>query len=171
VPSKPVRNPSGLARVAETLASLIPGYSGYKSRELAREDDRAVRDAVVRRLSIVVGRVERALAACIRALPSEHVEDADRALRALKREGDRIRFAPQGYTSLFGRRETGARELNALLALDAGLWAAIEELDRVAAAWEEDVRVGGASWPAEALRSAVFELEDALDERESYLRS
>jgi hypothetical protein len=171
VPGKPVRNPSGLARVAETLASLIPGYSGYKSRELAREDDKAVRDAVVRRLSIVVGRVERALGTVIRALPPEHVEDADRAIRAMKREGDRIRFAPQGYTSLFGRKQTGVRELNALVGLDAGLWAAIEELDRVAAAWEDEVRKGETSWPKEALRNAVFDLEDALDERESYLRS
>jgi hypothetical protein len=140
VPSKPVRNPSGLARVAETLSSLIPGYTGYKARERLREDDRALRDAVVRRLSIVTGRVERALGACIRALPPGDVEEADRAIRALKREGDRIRFAPQGYTSLLGRRQTGRHELGTLLALDAGLWAAVEELDQVAATWEEDAQ-------------------------------
>ncbi len=168
---EPVLDPSGLARAAQRLASLIPGYSGYKERERLREEDRAVRDAVVRQLGLTLGRMERALAGCIRELAPKEVEAADRALRGLGRDRDRVRFAPAGYTSLFARRKIEKHELEGLLALDAGLWAALEELDRLAGAWDEEVRNGERRWPGRRLEDAVLELEDVLDERESFLRS
>jgi hypothetical protein len=164
-------DPSGLARAAERLASLIPGYSGYKSRERLREEDRAVRDAVTRSLGIAMGRMERALTSCIRSLPPSDVEEADRILRALGRHRDRIRFAPAGYASLFSRRRIQTPELQHLLALDAGLWSVLEELDRVASEWDEGSRNGETEWPGTKLKDTVIELEEVLDERESYLRS
>jgi hypothetical protein len=167
----PVLDPSNLARAAERLASLIPGYTGYKERERLREEDRAVRDAVVRQLGLVLGRLERALSSSIRLLSPSEVEEADKVLRGLGRHRDRIRFAPAGYTSLFARRKVQKHELEGLLALDTGLWAALEELDRVAAEWDLATRHGESSWPSANVKQAMQELEDVLDERESYLRS
>ena len=126
---------------------------------------------MARRLGIVVGRLERALSLCIRELPANHVEDADRALRALKQQRDRIRFAPAGYSSLFARKKIQTLELESLLSLDASLWAALEELDQVAAGWEERVKKGEMNWPGDEVKAVVFELEDTLDDRESFLRS
>ncbi len=168
---EPVLDPSGLARAAERLATLIPGYSGYKERERLREEDRAVREAVVRSLGITVGRLERALSGCIRALPGKDVESADRILRTLNRTRDRIRFAPTGYASLFARKQIGAHELEGILALDAQLWGALEELDRLAAEWDAGVRSGDTSWPGDALTHVMTEFEDTVDERESLVRS
>ncbi len=167
----PVLDPSNLARAAERLASLIPGYTGYKERERLREEDRAVRDAVVRQLGLVLGRLERALSASIRLLAPAEVEEADKVLRGLGRHRDRIRFAPAGYSSLFARRKIQKHELEGLLALDTALWASLEELDRVAAEWDLATRHGETSWPAANVKQALQELEDVLDERESYLRS
>jgi hypothetical protein len=167
----PVLDPSGLARAAERLASLVPGYNGYKSRERLREEDRAVREAVTRQLGIIMGRLERALQTCIRSLASPDVEAADKLLRSLGRDRDRIRFAPAGYSSLFSRKKIQDQELQNLVALDAGLWSVLEELDRIAGAWDEDSRDGGTEWPSNQLRDVVIELEEVLDERESYLRS
>lgn len=167
----PVLDPSSLARAAERLASLVPGYSGYKSRERLREEDRAVREAVTRQLGIIMGRLERALKTCIRSLAPSDVEAADRILRALGRDRDRIRFAPAGYSSLFSRKQIQDQELQNLVAMDAGLWSLLEELDRIAGGWDEDSRDGGTGWPSDQLRDVVIELEEVLDERESYLRS
>jgi hypothetical protein len=99
------------------------------------------------------------------------VEAVDKLLRSLGRDRDRIRFAPAGFSSLFSRKKIQDQELQNLVALDAGLWAVLEELDRVAGAWDEDTRAGGTEWPSDQLRDAVIELEEVLDERESYLRS
>lgn len=167
----PVLDPSNLARAAERLGTLIPGYTGYKERERLRDEDRALREEVVRQLGLVMGRIERGLAACIRRLSPAEVEEADGILRALGRHRDRIRFAPAGYASLFARRKIERMELEGLLALDTALWAALEELDRVAAEWDLSTRHGESHWPSANVKDALRELEDVLDERESYLRS
>ena len=44
-------------------------------------------------------------------------------------------------------------------------------LDRVAAEWDLATRHGETSWPSANVKQAMQELEDVLDERESYLRS
>lgn len=167
----PVMDPSGLARAVERLASVVPGYTGYKKRERLREEDRAVREAVTRQLGIVLGRLERALKHCIRRLAPADVEEADIIFRALGRHRDRIHFAPSGYASIFSRKSIETRELEGLLALDAGLWALVEELDRLAAEWDEESREGSDAWPGHRLHDAVLELEEVIDERESTLRS
>lgn len=167
----PMLDPSGLARAAERLATLVPGYTGYKKRELLREEDRAVREAVVRQLGLILGRLERALRVCIRAMPAKDVEQADGILRGLSRHRDRIRFAPAGYASLFARKKIQSRELQNLLALDAGMWASLEELDRIAGTWDQESRDGESAWPGSRLRDAMYDLEEVLDERESFLRS
>lgn len=171
MPHEPVLDPSGLARAVERLAAIVPGYSGYKQRERLREEDRAVRDAVVRQLGLSLGRLERALSTSIRALPPESVEEADRAMRGLHRQRDRIHFAPLGYSSLFARKKIQARELETLLSMDSQLWAALEALDRVAAEWDERARAGDSAWPGREILNALRELEDVLDQRESFLRS
>lgn len=171
MPHEPVLDPSGLARAVERLAAIIPGYSGYKQRERLRDEDRAVRDAVARQLGLTLGRIERALSVSIRAMDPVNVEEADRVLRGLHRQRDRIHFAPLGYTSLFARKKVQARELETLLALDTQLWAALDGIDRAAAEWDQQARAGDSAWPGRRLLDGLQELEDVLDERESFLRS
>ena len=130
-----------------------------------------MRDAVVRQLGLTLGRFERALSVSIRAMPPESVEEADRVLRGLHRQRDRIRFAPLGYTSLFARKKVQSRELETLLALDTQLWAALDGIDRAAAEWDQQARAGDSAWPGRLLLDGLQELEDVLDERESFLRS
>ena len=171
MPRQPILDPSGLARATERLSSVVPGYSGYKARERAREEDRALRESVSRQLGIVVGRLERALSCAVRMLPPDDVEQAGALLRMLGRHRDRVRFAPAGYASLFSRRKIGLAELEGLISMDAGLWSVLEELDRLAAAWDEGARRGRPEWPREAIRDSVIALEERIEERENYLRS
>jgi hypothetical protein len=167
----PILDPSGAARALERLLGVVPGYTGYKARERLREEDRAIREAVARQLGVVVGRLERALALSVRALPAHDVEAASRALRALGRQRDRIRFAPAGYSSLFSRRQIRREDLDTLRVLDGSAWVVLEALDRIAATWDEEARRSRHAWPGEDVDRAVAELEDLLDERESLLRS
>ena len=171
MPRQPILDPSRLARATERLCSLVPGYSGYKSRERAREEDRTLRETVSRQLGVIVGRMERALSYSIRDLPPEDVEQAGALLRVIGRHRDRVRFAPAGYTSLFARKKIQLAEIESLVALDAGLWSGLEEMDRLAAAWDEGARRGRPEWPREAIRDAVISLEERIEERENYLRS
>lgn len=171
MPRQPILDPGGLARATERLASLVPGYSGYKTRERVREEDRALRETVSRQMGLTVGRLERALTHSVRRLPPEDVEQAGVLLRMLGRHRDRIRFAPAGYASLFGRKKIQLAELDSLISMDAGLWSVLEELDRLAAAWDENARRDRPEWPREGIREAVIQLEERIEERENFLRS
>jgi hypothetical protein len=168
---QPILDPGGLARATERIASLVPGYSGYKSRERALEEDRALRAAVHQQLGLTLGRLERALAHSSEEMSQADADQASSLFRMLGRHRDRIRFAPSGNGSLFSQKKIQLQELEGLIALDAGLWSVLEELDRLAAAWDENSRRGRTEWPREAIRDALIGLEDLLDEREAYLRS
>lgn len=166
--SRPV---SAFARTGARLAALIPGYTGYKKREHAREEDRSVREAVARQLGLVQARFERSLSKVIRELAPKEVETADKAIRSLSRQRDRVRFAPEGYASLFSRSEVGEADLESLYGYDTELWDVVESLDEAAQVWEQAIVQGERAWPGETFAPLVHTLEDALDRRESFLRS
>lgn len=168
---QPILDPGGLARATERIASLVPGYSGYKSRDHAREEDHALRFAVQEQLGLTLGRLERALSHTAPKMPAGDADQAGNLFRMLGRHRDRIRFAPAGMGSFFTQKRIQVQQLEGLIALDAGLWSVLEELDRLAAAWDENSRRGRTEWPREAIREAVIGLEDLIDEREAYLRS
>jgi hypothetical protein len=167
----PKLDPSGLARAAERLSAAIPTYSGYRHRDRFREEDRMLREAVSQHLALIVGRLERAIGSGGTALAASDREGLQRAVRALNRQRDRIRFAPAGYSSLFSRRRIPGDDLDDLRALDGGVWALLEGLDRQAGSWDEQARRGRIEGTAEPVEGAVMELEDLLDRRESLLRS
>jgi hypothetical protein len=168
---QPILDPGGLARATERLASLVPGYSGYKSRDQAGEEDRTLRSAVHQQLGLTLGRLERALSQIAPQIPAEDVDQAANLLRMLGRNRDRIRFVPSGYGSFFSRGKILLQDFEGLIALDAGLWSVLEELDRLAAAWDQQSLRGRTEWPREGIRDALIGLEDLIEEREAYLRS
>jgi hypothetical protein len=168
---QPILDSGGLARATERIASLVPGYSGYKSRDRAEEEDRAIRSAVHQQLGLTLGRLERALSQTAREIPAEDADQANSFLRVLERHRDRIRFVPSGAGSFFSRRRIQLQEFEGLVALDAGVWSVLEELDRLAAAWDQKSRRGRTDWPREGIRDAIIGLEDLIEEREAYLRS
>jgi hypothetical protein len=167
---EPALDPAGLARALERLTSLIPGYTGYRSLEQLQEEDRVVRGALARQLGMILGRGERALRNSRAGLPGAEAEDARNSLEALGRCRDRIHFAPAGADSFFARSSLSDMDRQTLLALDAALWAALSELEILTGEWDQEAQGGEAAWPGDRLLDALFELEEALDERESFLR-
>jgi hypothetical protein len=167
----PVLDPSGLARVASRLGSLIPGFAAYSEPSRLQEDDRALRKAVVDQLGLVLGRLERSRSRVKDRLSDLDAADAERLAVLLARHRDRIHFAPAGGAARLEQHRLEDLEAAGLLSLDAGLWAVLEQLDDLIGGWELETRKGWGDWPGDALSAVVCELEAVLDERESFLRS
>lgn len=167
----PVLDPSGLARVASRLGSLIPGFTAYSEPTRLEEDDRALRKAVADHLGLLLGRLERSRSRSRDRLAVEDFVDAEHVAAVLSRHRDRIHFAPAGGAARLAQHRLEDLESAGLLSLDAGLWAVLEELDDIIGSWELETRRGTGTWPGDALDAAVSELEAVLDERESFLRS
>jgi hypothetical protein len=167
----PVLDPSGLARVASRLGSIIPGFAAYREPSRLQEDDRALRKAVADHLGLVLGRLDRSRARVAKTLSETEAADAEHLAILLARHRDRIHFAPAGGAARLEQHRLEDLESAGLLSLDAGLWAMLEELEDLIGSWELETRKGGGTWPGDALSSVVTELEAVLDERESFLRS
>jgi hypothetical protein len=119
----------------------IPGYRGYKEKELRREADKLLRDRIaagvaeeVRRLSGL--KLELTNRGQLMALP-----DFERATTKLQRFADQVRTASYGYAGLFDAVKVEEGELNALyeydLALEAGVGRLAQQRESLSAAIDQ----------------------------------
>ena len=160
-------DPAGLARARERLAALIPGYAAYGGGRWI-EDDRVVREAVARQLGVVIGRFGRAIETKAQDLPAIDLDEIGAVISALKRFRDRVHFSPAGSESLLGRGDVTERELEILVTLDAALWATLSEIENQAGELDRP-RGSSELWSGDTLREAIFELQEAIADRESFL--
>lgn len=93
----------------EKLESLIPGFRGYKQKELLREDDRLVRDRVRTELEEALKLLEEAETVILDTVGFEAAEKVEMVIRRVRMGIDRVKYTPAGYSGLFDRvkiRET-----------------------------------------------------------------
>ncbi|NPV07227.1 MAG: hypothetical protein HPY83_04585 [Anaerolineae bacterium] len=156
----------------ERLVRQIPGYRGYKERELAREADRLLRERLSKELYEQRDRVLEIERSLTRGGGLSLLGDLDLAVRRLETLSDTIRTASYGYAGLFDAIKVGEQELNALYQHDAGLLdelpALREAVDAVESAVGDSESVRKAS---AALLQVVSDIRRRWDERREALVS
>jgi len=97
---KKAKNKRGLL---ERLMGVIPGYHGYKKRELRRETDRLVRMKIVTHLQEAKDTLRRSLSSpsAFKSLSSEDMWTLDALMARLDRVTQRIDRAVAGYSGFF----------------------------------------------------------------------
>jgi len=95
-----VRREMGLM---EKILSYIPGYRGYKEKELRRESDRLVRMEAVNRLREAKALLRKSLAnpSVAQKISSEDAWRLDTLMMRLDRVTQRIDRAVAGYAGMF----------------------------------------------------------------------
>ena len=114
------------------LMKRIPGYGGYRERELRRDDDRATRAFLAERLSDC----KTALDKLSKKAVADGDFDAPLTIEQLHSRVDhaqsRIRAAVEGYAAWFDRREVDAELLEKIASLDANLISVVDQIDALA---------------------------------------
>jgi hypothetical protein len=153
----------------EEMARGVPGYKGYKEKEVRREADRLLRLKLARDLQQQrrrLNRIEVQLASDGRLGALLLLE---RSLMRLQLLIDRLKTASYGYAGLFDAIKIEEAELDALYDYDAGLLGGVEKvktlIDAVAAA-AEDVELTKAG---NELLEAVEEMNDAFSKRQDVI--
>jgi len=127
----------------ENLARKIPGYGGYKEKEMRREADSLLRDKIAKAFGEQVQRLvemqgEMVSGGKIELL--EHATALEDAVRRLQTFVDRIKRAAQGYAGFFDAVKVKEEQLDALYEFDNTLLAQIDvvklAVDDVQAAME-----------------------------------
>jgi hypothetical protein len=116
----------------ENLARKIPGYSGYKEKEMRREADRLLRDRIaavfanqVQRLTELQG--ELVSGGRIELL--EHATALEDTVRRLQTFVDRVKRAAQGYAGFFDAVKVKEEQLDALYEFDNNLLAQVDAVE------------------------------------------
>ncbi len=154
----------------EKLETIIPGFSGYKKRELVREDDRLVRDYVYKLLCDARGKIEEA-AASIVDLDFSLAKRLNNLASIIRYAADKVRFSESGYAPHYHIVKIEIETLRRIRELDNNLIGIVEEVRKLA---NEIARIAPiAKIPSEKLTRIaenIARIEEILDERVKVLR-
>ena len=138
----------------EQLVSAIPGFSGYREKELRRDADRLQREHLAARLDECKKALNEAANQATRSGGLDAINDIETARKRLDKVANRIRYADRGYAGFFDAIKVDDAMLARVYEFDLGLLAAVEDVRKEL--------TGTAA--AEAVRAAIGKL-DALDSR------
>ena len=153
----------------EGLVKNLPGYKGYKEKEVRREADKLLRVKVARALEEQRQRLNSILVTLTNTGRLDVLLPLDRALMRVQLLIDRVKTASYGYAGLFDAVKVREVELEALYNFDAAL---LESADRVKAlidaiaAAERDEDVVKA---ANTLLAALEEINTTFSKRQDVI--
>lgn len=102
----------------ERLFSKLPGFRGYKDKELRREADKLLRDQLAAKFDDQRQRLSELQMQLISRVQIEFLDDIDRAALKLQLLVDRIKTASYGYAGLFDAVKVKEEQLDALYEFD-----------------------------------------------------
>ncbi len=163
----------GEQNILERIMGYIPGYRGYKEKELRRESDRLVRMDAVNRLKAAKNSIRRTFAnpATIQRLSSEDSYRFDAFTSRLDRVTQRIDRAVAGYAGMFDAIKVKEDKLDTVIQRDLSL---IEKADAIRIDSENTAKMqlGNPEWgiAMDNLVTKVEELDALMDQRTEILR-
>lgn len=155
----------------ERIASYIPGYAGYKEREIRREADALVRRRIASDLAAAKAKLALPITSARQVASNPdamYLWDAARAW--LDRVIQRIDKAPEGYSGFFDLVKVDEQALDRLYEMDLSL---LDKASAVAKAVDEVAALQPASedWMKKMreLISLLSQLDASIDERSNYI--
>jgi hypothetical protein len=154
----------------EKLLGKIPGYKGYKEKEMRRESDKLLRETVATQMEIQRRRMDDLQKQLITAGRFEYLDEMGNATTKLQTFIDRVRNATYGYAGLFDAVRVREEELDRLYDFDNQLLEFVEQL--AAALSNLETSIPGGEGLAEAVRRVLdicAEANRTLDGREQVI--
>jgi hypothetical protein len=142
----------------ESLAKKVPGYKGYKEKELRREADRLLREQISGQLEDQGRRLVELQNRAISQGQIEYLDDLERAVMKLQLLIGRVRTASYGYAGLFDALKVKEEQLDMLYDFDARVLASVSTI-----AADVD-RVESAIGAREEVSAAILELAETLEQ-------
>lgn len=146
----------------EQLVNQIPGFKGYRDKELRRDADRIQRELLSTRLEECKRPLDEAAVAATRSGSLDGINDLESARKRLDKVINRIRYADRGYAGFFATIKIDEAALARVYEFDLGL---VRDVDAVRAA----AGLGGGKADIATLLTALGALDTRLGDRESAL--
>jgi hypothetical protein len=144
----------------ERIANAIPGFQGYRDRELRRDADRIGREHLASQLDACKKPLNDWANQATRIGALDAINDIETARKRLDKAANRIRYADRGYSGFFDA-----------VKVDEAMLARVYEFDLALLGQVEDVRkaCAGGLDAAPGLIARLDELDAKLAGREAIL--
>ncbi len=157
--------------ILEKLLDVIPGFHGYRKKEYLREDDRLIREYMVKILSEAIRDLQDAIA-YVAEYDFTAAEKLDGiVLRELRLLTDKIRWAEHGYAPHFNIVKIQEGDLEKIKEVDAGL---VDDVEKLRKAIEDLKNDSMLSNPVRDKIGEILKLiksiREGLNEREKLVR-
>ena len=161
-------------RLIEKISLLIPGFHGYKEKELRREADRLIREYALRRLKVSYDSFRNIMTPLAVVGDSGIFALYNMVQAVFDRIMSKLRAADYGYSGFFDAVKIREKELDALLNYDYNLVERIPEIEKEVSNVVSVVSSGNKEEISKALyslKSKLEEFERLIIERENVILS
>jgi len=156
-------NVQGQMSLLERIAAFVPGFRGYKEKEIRRESDRLIRNHLYLKLSgekTDLRVIEQKLAD---RRYFDVLTDMDRLIAKMDRVVEKVNHAMEGYSGFFDAVKVKEGNLDNMIAFDNKLLDEINALATEIDAFKADLASGATA----NLKTRVQNVTDKLESLES----
>ena len=126
-------------RLSERIVAAIPGFRGYKEKELRRESDRLIRNHLYRRLSEAKSNLKDVFQKLSDRRLFEVLTHMDRLVAKFDRVAAKIDHASYGYTGFFNIVKVEEENLDRMIDFDNQLADDVEKIVNQVEAFKTEV--------------------------------
>ena len=153
----------GQMRLSERIAAFIPGFRGYKEKELRRESDRLIRNHLYQKLSSEKTDLREISQKLADRRYFDVLTDMDRLLAKMDRVVEKVNHASYGYSGFFDAVKVKEDSLDQMIDFDNKLMDGVSALGTEVDAFKADLASGNTS----NLKTRVQSVTDKLESFEN----
>jgi len=146
-------------RISERILAALPGFRGYKEKELRRESDRLIRNHLYQRLMEARKDMKEVFQKLSDNRLQEVLTDMDRFIMRFDRVSEKINHASYGYAGFFNIVKVDEEKLDKMIEFDTNLLEDVEKIVEEADAFKKEV----AKQKFEKVRGHIGNLDDMLE--------
>jgi hypothetical protein len=159
-------------RLSERIAAALPGFRGYKEKELRRESDKLVRNHLSLKLSKDKDNVRVISQKIADRRYLDLIPDVDRLIAKMDRITEKVNHASYGYSGFFGVVKVKEEALDRMIAFDNQLLDGVNALTDSVDALKTQLMSGDFSSLKEKVQGVADKVEmfeDAFDKRQEVI--
>lgn len=115
-------------RLSERIAAALPGFRGYKEKELRRESDKLIRNHLYLKLSTARNDVKTVFQKLSDRRSFDVLTDMDRLVARFDRVVEKVNHASYGYTGFFDAVKVKEEALDRMIDFDNQL---VDDVDNI----------------------------------------
>lgn len=155
-------------RLSERILDALPGFRGYKEKELRRESDKLIRNHLYEKLTKARSDLKKVFQQLSQQRRFEVLTDMDILVTKYDRVAEKINHASYGYAGFFNVMKVDEEKLDKMIDFDTQLIDEVQAIVDEASAFKKDISqkmYEGAEDHIQKTNDALEALEGVFDER------